>query len=168
MRALDRPWFVCQSNPKEEARARYFLEQKGFQVYLPMMEAQRLAGARAVACLKPLFPGYLFVRFDRERELTAVRWTQGVLKILPDSSEPVWVNEDIVQSVRALAQRDGIIRKRPFKTSDRVRILKGPFKELDGIFEEWASDAGRVRILLECVSYQATVELHHTLVDQVA
>ena len=168
MCALERSWFVCQSKPREEGRASHFLAEKGFEVYLPMMEAQRIVGCRASWCHKPLFPSYLFVRFDRDSELASVRWSRGVHKILPDSGEPLRVDEQVVQSVRSLAQRDGIIRRRPLRKNDRVRILQGPFKELIGIFEEWASDTGRIRILLEFVNYQARLELHHSLIAKVA
>ena len=168
MCAVRRSWFVCQSNPREEPRASHYLQEKGFEVYLPMMEAERLTQAGPVKYLKPLFPSYLFVRFDALRESAYVRWTRGVKKILPESDGPLALEESVVQSVRALAQKDGIIRKRPLRKSDRVRILRGPFKDIIGIFEEWASDAGRVRILLEMVSYQARLELHHSFVARVA
>lgn len=168
MCALTRSWFVCQSNPREEPRARHYLQEKGFEVYLPMMEAERLTRAGAIKYLKPLFPSYLFVRFYAPEESTYVRWTRGVRKILPESDEPVALEDSVVDSVRALAQKDGIIRKRPLSKSDRVRILRGPFKDLIGIFEEWASDEGRVRILLEIVNYQARLELHHSFVARVA
>ena len=168
MCALGTSWFVCQSKPREEVRARYFLADKGFEVYLPMMEAQRIVGCRASWCHKPLFPSYLFVRFDEVDNLATVRWTKGIHKILPASTHPVAVDEEMISSIRSLAHRDGIIRKRPLRKNDRVRILQGPFKELIGIFEEWASDSGRVRILLEFVNYQARIELHHTLLDKVA
>jgi len=163
-----RPWFVCQTNPREENRARHYLEEKGLEVYLPMMEAERFTRVGPVKYLKPLFPSYLFLRFDPIEELAFARWTRGVRKILPESDEPVPLEDSVIQSVRSLAQRDGIIRKRPLRKSDRVRILRGPFKDLVGIFEEWASDRGRVRILLELVNYQASIELHHTFVANVA
>lgn len=168
MCALIKSWFVCQSNPREEPRASHYLQEKGFEVYLPMMEAERLTRVGPVKYLKPLFPSYLFVRFDASEESAYVRWTRGVRKILPESDEPVALEDSVVDSVRALAQKDGIIRKRPLHKSDRVRILRGPFKDLIGIFEEWASDEGRVKILLEIVNYQARLELHHSFVARVA
>jgi len=165
---LRKSWFVCQTNAREERRAKYFLEEKGFEVYLPMMEAQRLGGSRPTLVQRPLFRSYLFVRFNEDREIPYVRWTQGVRKILPDNIRPVGVDDQLVEAIRALANREGVIRKRALKKRDRVRILSGPFKELMGIFEEWTSDRGRIRILLQCVSCQARLELHHTLVEKVA
>lgn len=162
------PWFVCQTNPREESRARYYLETKGFCVYLPMMEVQRTAGARNLLQRKPLFPGYLFVRFESQEQVPFVRWTRGVRKLLPESARPVYVADRLVESFRGLEQRDGIIRKKPFRSNDRVRVLRGPFRELSGIFESWVSDSGRVRILLDFLNYQARVELHQSLVEKVA
>jgi len=168
MTDLRKSWFVCQTNAREERRAKYFLEEKGFEVYLPMMEAHRLNGSRPSLVQKPLFANYLFVRFNEDRDIPYVRWTQGVRKILPDNIRPVGVDEQLVDAMRALANREGIIRKQTLKKRDRVRILGGPFKELMGIFEEWTSDKGRIRILLQYVSCQARLELHHTLVEKVA
>jgi hypothetical protein len=36
--ATDLKWYVVQSKPREELRAEHFLKEKGFQVYLPLME----------------------------------------------------------------------------------------------------------------------------------
>lgn len=161
-------WFVCQTNAREERRAKYFLEEKGFEVYLPMMEAHRLNGTLPRLVEKPLFTSYLFVRFNEWRDIPYVRWTQGVRKILPDNSRPVGVDDQLVEAIRALANREGIVQKRTLRKRDRVRILSGPFKELVGIFEEWTSDRGRIKILLQCLGCHARLELHHTLVEKLA
>ncbi len=160
-------WFVCQTKVREEARARYFLAEKGFEVYLPMMESQRMVGSKVILGQKPLFPNYLFARFSNDAaDLYAVRWTKGVLKILPESVSPASVDDRVVESIMALSQEDGVVRQRTLKRNDRVKILSGPFKEVMGIFEEWTSDSGRVRILLQFVNYQARVELPYGLVEK--
>lgn len=161
-----RSWFVCQTNVREEERARHYLEEKGFPVYLPIMEKERFVGFRNNVRRAPLFPNYLFVRFNDLEEAPYVCWTQGVRRILPESTRPISLADEAVEAIRALAQKDGVIRKKPLKKKDRVRILAGPFKDVMGIFEEWASDAGRVRILLRFVNYQARIELHHSLVEK--
>jgi hypothetical protein len=35
-----------------------------------------------------------------------------------------------------------------------------------GIFEYWTSEEGRVRVLLNFINYQASVELHHSFVEK--
>ncbi len=168
MHRLERSWFVCQTNPREEKRAKYFLEEKGFEVFLPMMEICRTKGLEATFCQRPLFPNYVFVRMREYEDCALVRWTQGIRKMLPDSVKPMALEDGVVDSIRFLGDTKGLIRKRPLNARDRVRIVTGPFSGLMGIFDHWTSDQGRVAILLQFVNYQARVDLHYTQVEKVA
>ena len=161
-------WYVVQAKPREELRAEYFLKEKGFQVYLPLMEVAITRGFRDVMKEKPLFPSYLFCRFDAARSLAHVRWTRGVVKILPESISPTAVDDCLIATIRSLGQKDGIIRKIALEKDDRIRITRGPMKDILGIFDYWTSDEGRVRVLLNFINYQASVELHHSLIEKVA
>lgn len=161
-------WYVVQSKPRDEERASHFLREKGFETYLPHMEVLFTKGLRSVLKTKPLFPGYLFCRFDREASLVYVRWTKGVAKILPESSSPLPVEDRLVLAISDLEDKDGLVRKKPLQSQDLIRIARGPMKDILGVFEEWASDRGRVRVLLRFVHYSARVELHHTLIEKVA
>ena len=164
----DLKWYVVQSKPREEERAEHFLKEKGLQAYLPRMEVMSTRAGRSVAKEKPLFPSYLFCRFDPNEHLVYVRWTKGVLKILPESVYPAPVEDQVVTSILNLEQKDGIIRRKPLKKDDRIRIASGPMKDILGIFDHWTSDQGRVRVLLNFINYQAKVELHHSQVERVA
>jgi transcriptional antiterminator RfaH len=161
-------WYVVQSKPREEERAKHFLTGKGFHVYLPQMEVVCIRGFHSGVRIKPLFPRYLFCCFQKSDEtLAQVKWTKGVSKILPVSANPYPVEYELVDSIRNLEQKDGIIRKQPLKRYDRIRISRGPMRDILGIFEHWTSDKGRVRVLLNFINYQARVELHHSMVERV-
>ena len=160
-------WFVVQAKPREEERALHFLEEKGLHCYLPRMAIAKIRGFKSVMIEKPLFPGYLFCRFDPDECLAYVRWTRGVAKILPDSVNPVPVNNEVVETIRSLEYKDGIIRKKSLTKDDHIRIARGPLKDILGVFEHWVSDQGRVRVLLNFVNYQASAELHHSLIERV-
>jgi hypothetical protein len=41
-------------------------------------------------------------------------------------------------------------------------------KDILGIFEYWTSNEGRVKVLLNFINYQASVELHHGFIEKVA
>jgi transcriptional antiterminator RfaH len=161
-------WYVVQSKPREEERALHFLKEKGFQTYLPRMEVVKVRKFKNVKSKQALFPGYLFCRFDKDENLGHVRWTQGVKKLLPESVSPMFVDDEIVQAIHSLEQEDGVIRQQPLQKNDQVRIARGPLKDLLGVFDHWSSDQGRVRVLLNFINYQASVELHHSLVEKVA
>ena len=161
-------WYVVQSKPREEERAQHYVREKGFHTYLPRMEVVSIRAGRTTMTEKPLFPSYLFCKFDSGDSVAHVRWTRGVAKILPESVSPVPVEDKVVAAISSLEQRDGVIRKKPLKSGDRVRVARGPMKDVLGIFEHWTSDRARVRVLLRFVNYQATVELHHSLVEKFA
>ena len=162
-------WYVVQSKPREEERARYYLEEKGFDTYLPMMEVVSARGFKNVTTEKALFPGYLFCRFEKEDEILAhVRWTRGVKKLLPESVNPAPVENEVVQAIKSLQQKDGVIRQQPLQKNDQIRIARGPMKNILGVFDHWTSDQGRVKVLLNFINYQASVELHHSLIEKVA
>jgi transcription antitermination factor NusG len=78
------------------------------------------------------------------------------------------VTLEVIDSIRSLEQKDGVIRRQPLEKNDRVRITRGPLKDILGIFDHWASDQGRVRVLLNFISYQASVDLHHSLLEKIA
>jgi len=161
-------WYVVQSKPREEERALHFLREKGFHAYLPRMEVVKMRGFKNSKIQKPLFPGYLFCRFDIGENLAHVRWTHGVKKLLPESVKPISLENRIVEAIRSLEQKDGVIRKQPLEKNDRIRITRGPMKDVLGIFDHWTSDCGRVKVLLNFITYQASVSLHCSFIERLA
>ncbi|MDP3030042.1 MAG: transcription termination/antitermination NusG family protein [Deltaproteobacteria bacterium] len=161
-------WYVIQAKPREEDRVTFFLRDKDVEIYSPRMEICTMAGVKRVMLRKPLFPNYIFARFDVDKDLFRVSWTKGVQKVLPESVRPIPLDEEIIKSIKSLAGKDNVVRKRNFKKNDRIRVSRGPMKDNLGIFENWASDTGRVRVLLDMLNYQARLELHHSLIEKIA
>ena len=162
-------WFVVQSKPREEERAFHYLREKGFDTYLPRIEVVSVRKFNNVKSEKPLFPGYLFCRFTKEDDILAqVRWTRGVKKLLPESVDPFPVEDEVVKAIQSLQEKDGVIRKQQLERKDRIRITRGAMKDILGVFDHWSSDQGRVKVLLNFINYQASVELHHSLIEKVA
>jgi transcriptional antiterminator RfaH len=159
-------WYVVQAKPREEERALHFLKEKGFHVYLPRMEIVKMRGFKNSKTQKPLFPGYLFCRFDIGENLAHVRWTHGVKKLLPENVNPISVENEVVEAIRSLEQKDGVIRKHPLEKNDRIRIARGPMKDVLGIFDHWTSDCRRVKVLLNFINYQASVDLHCSFIER--
>jgi transcriptional antiterminator RfaH len=165
---MEKRWFVVQTKSKQEDRSLVHFKNKGVEAYLPKMEVMTFHARRRRMIIKPLFPCYLFVSVDADGMLDKVRWTKGVIRILLNHIQPVPVGDEVIEGIRSLEDCDGIIRRRPLQEYKTVRITKGPFKDLIGKFDCWLSDGERVKILLDCVSYQASIELHPSLIERVA
>lgn len=151
-------WYVVQTQAHAEERARLNLERQGYAAWLPLYRKARRHAGRSETVLRPLFPRYLFVSLDREREpWRAVLSTFGVSRFVGGAEGPEPVPEAVIEGLRARAGPDGLFALRArLKAGDRVRIAQGPFAELEGVFQA-ASDAERVLILLRLLGREVRV-----------
>ena len=162
-------WYVIQTKPKKEEEARFYLSTAGVEMFNPLIETFALRNKGMIKGLKPLFPGYIFGKFDLEKNYPLVRWARGVKKLLALGGYPTPISEEVVRVIKERTDPQGILRvKRHFEPNDVVRIKTGPMKDLLGVFERWVSDSERVRILLSIIGYQPTVEIHYSMIEKAA
>lgn len=162
-------WFVVQTNPKEDNLACLVLSQNGISIYQPFMEKYVFHARKKTLKRYPLFPNYIFVNINPvEEDFHKIRWSRGVRRILLDNYQPVPIEDEFITSLQTLQDRDSGIIKKPveFVPGDMVRIKSGPMKDLYGIFEEWGSDEGRVKILIQMVNNRAKVVMHASLIEK--
>jgi transcription antitermination factor NusG len=170
MRGLINESLVCHSNKTQKRRRSRILSlNKGVEMFNPLMETFALRNGGMSKELKPLFLGYIFGKFDLEQNYPLVRWARGVKKVLGFGGYPTSISEEVVITIKARTDGQGIVRvKHHFKPNDVVQIKVGPMKDLLGIFERWLSDGERVRILLSLIGYQPVVEMHYSMIEKVA
>jgi len=162
-------WYVVQTKPKKEEEATSYLSTKGVEIFSPLIEAFNSRNAKVTKELKPLFPGYIFGKFDLEQNYPLVRWGKGVKCVLGFGGYPVSISEEVVEIIKGRTDARGVVRvKGDYKPNDVVRIKTGPLKDLLGIFERWVSESERVRILLNLIGYQPAVEMHYSMIEKVA
>ena len=162
-------WYVIQTKPKKEAEATSYLSTKGVEMFSPLMETFALRNGGMNKELKPLFPGYLFGKFDLEQNYPLVRWARGVKNVLGFGGYPTPISEEVIRIIKERTDSQGIVRvKHHFEPNDVVRLKTGPLKDLLGVFERWLSDGERVRILLRLIGYQPSVEIHCSMIEKVA
>jgi transcriptional antiterminator RfaH len=162
-------WYVIQTKPKREQEVNFYLSSKGLEMFSPLMESFSLRNGGMARELKPLFPSYIFGRFNAEERYPLVRWARGVKKILGFGGYPTPVADDVVRLIKDKTDENAVVRKMcSFQPNDVVRVTCGPLRDLLGIFERWVSDGERVRVLLNLIGYQPAVELHHSMLEKVA
>ncbi len=148
-----RQWYLVYTKPRQERIAKTNLERQGFITYLPLMRQGRRRTGRRVSLIEPLFPRYLFIALDVERDNWApIRSTFGVTSLVRFGLEPAVVPAGLVDALRRRDDPEGVqsFRFAGFKPGDKVRIGDGPMTGFEGIFLARTSRE-RVTILLDLV-----------------
>ena len=162
---LQKNWFVVQTKPCEERKVSFYLIQKRIETYLPKTEIHIYKGLRRAKKIKPLFPSYIFVRCEREK-VYSVCWTKGVKKVLWNNTDPQPIPDDLIHSIKSLANKDGLIKQpKRYKPNDLVKITSGPFKDNFARFDHWESGKERVCLLLNTISAQIKVSMPAALME---
>lgn len=125
-------WYLIQCKARQDERAELNLTNQHFHCYRPTHEVERLRHGKRVRLQESLFPGYLFIRLDCHSDnWSAIRSTRGVLKLVSFGSEPIPVEPEIICSIQSRSQKP---TAPVLQSGDAVRILNGPFRELEAIF----------------------------------
>jgi transcription antitermination factor NusG len=133
LRKFDQFWFALQVRPACEQMASSILSSKGYEQYLPL-HIPRGGKVRARKCAPlPLFPGYLFCRFNASANAPIVT-TPGVIRIVGIGKTPVAIKDEEIADIRALERCDQTVRPFPFlKIGDPVRVVRGPLAGVQGL-----------------------------------
>jgi transcriptional antiterminator RfaH len=153
-------WYALYTKPKQESRAEYNLKAWRVETFLPKIKGRRrdFLGERSTPVVKPLFPGYIFARFDPEALLHKIVFTRGVQSVVSFGGTPTPVEDEIINLLLTRVGDDGTVKLcEEFKPGDRVVIQEGPFKNFVGVLDGNVKEAERVRILLLAISSQIHV-----------
>lgn len=154
-------WYLVQTRPRQELRAREHLERQSFTCFLPLSPfARPCAASKAGAVDQPFFPGYLFIRLGPDDNWNLLRSTRGVSRVVSFCNTPCRVDEALIEQIRARCS--GALPACSFEPGEPVRIRVGPWADMEAIF--LARDGQeRVVLLLNLLNRQQRlhVELGH-------
>ena len=140
MRDGNLPWFALHVRSSRERLLETSLRNKGYETFLPTAEVRRHWSDRIRKVQTPLFPGYLFCRFDPNHRLSILT-CPGLIQIVGRGKAPVPVDESEITAIRAVVRSKLEAGPWPhLETGDRVRIEDGPLRGLEGILLDSRSD----------------------------
>jgi len=162
-------WYVIQTKPGNEERAKTHLDNQGIETFLPLFETHQYSSGRIIAGIKPLFPNYLFGKLDLELHYYKVKWTRGINKILGSGQTPLPISEVVVKTIKDRSGEDNIVKlEDELNDGDAVQVTSGPFKSLSGVFQKMMSGGGRVKILLSLIGVNVPVQISRWQIKKVA
>lgn len=152
MPEIDSCWYLAQLKPNGLARASVNLERQGFAPFAPYRNRVKRVGPRLKTVREPLFPGYVFVRFDPQTtQWRKINSTFGVSRLVAlRANTPTPVPPGLVEALVAAADEDGCldVAAPEFAVGDDVRVVSGPFVDLLGKVHG-LDGPERVSVLLE-------------------
>jgi len=126
-------WFALRVRSRHENAVSKILDGKGYEWFLPLYKSRRPWSDRIKEIQLPLFPGYVFSRFDPRYRLPILT-TPGVVRIVGTRERPIPIDDSEIAAIQA-AVRSGLPSEPwPFlQVGQRVKMQYGPLCELEGI-----------------------------------
>jgi len=155
-------WYAIHTKPHQEFAVSEMLHGRGVETYLPTLRAvnKRTRGGRGE---KPFFANYLFARLDlSEIALSSLNWSPGVNRVVEFGGRPAVVPEEVIRWLRDRLQRENqqdYLQGLPLRSGDRLRIAKGPLREMEAIFERRLSAKARALVLVEMLGRLTSVQV---------
>jgi transcription antitermination factor NusG len=150
-------WYALRTRSNCEKIAAEFLEARGIEQFLPLYRATRRWSDRVFENWFPLFPGYLFCRFDA-RYRTPVVSALGVVSIVSFGGSAAPIDDGEIEAIRKALGSGQNMEPYPYlHEGQKIRIKEGPLQGMEGILIQ--KRTWRVVISVEMLRRSVAVEI---------
>ena len=156
---MSKEWFILQFKSNSHHLAAKNLNRQGFETFLPLHETTSQRLSRFINTSKPLFPGYMFIRFDKaESEWRKINSTYGVSRLITFNSILKSIPTNFVYHLMKRYDLSGkLIPIKKLKKGDQVTVLKGPFANFIATVEKYEADH-RIWILMDLMGRKTNIQ----------
>lgn len=156
-------WYLIYCKRSEQQRAKLHLENQGVECYYPETQVEKMVRGKRQVKLEPLFPSYIFARFDVEQgpTFTTVRSTRGVVDFVRQGAVPQILQGDLIVTLKEIEklqvepQQESLPEK-----GDCVSVMSGQFAGIEAIYQE-ADGETRSILLVKMLSKQVEVTVEN-------
>jgi transcriptional antiterminator NusG len=179
----DRPgrWYVVHTYSGYENKVRSNMgnvvasrgiEDRVFEVVIPMEDVDEFKGGKKVTVQKKVFPGYLLVRCELDDDTWgAIRNTPGVTGFVGPGTKPTPLSRREVENILQVKVEGtpGAAPKRSrarleYEVNETVRVKEGPFADFSGQISEINEDQLKLKVLVNIFGRETPVELEFSQV----
>ena len=126
-------WYALQVWSRKESSVLAHLQGLGYKCFLPTYKSLRQWSDRVKELEQPLFPGYLFSRFDfqNRRELVMA---PGVIQIVGNGKIPLPVAEPEIEKLQIAVASEHARQPWPYlQVGERVKVNHGSLQGVEGL-----------------------------------
>ena len=156
---MSKEWFILQYKANSHHQAAENLKRQGFETFLPLHDTTSRKASRFINSTQPLFPGYMFIRFNRaESEWHKINNTYGVSRLITFDSVLISIPTSFVDSLKKRYDLSGkLLPIQKLKKGDQVTVLTGPFANFIAIIEKYEADQ-RIWILIDLMGRKIRIQ----------
>ena len=156
---MSKEWFILQFKSNSHHQATKNLNRQGFETFLPLHDITSRKLSRFINTSKPLFPGYMFIRFNRaESNWHKINNTYGVSRLITFNSILKSIPTTFVDHLKKRYDLSGkLIPIKKLKKGDQVTVLKGPFANFIATVEKYEADQ-RIWILMDLMGRKTKIQ----------
>lgn len=156
-------WLIVQTKSNCENKASLNLKRQGYGVFFPKFKKKMSKFNKLINIVKPLFPNYIFVSINSHQNLSKIKNTYGVLKILKFGDCVHFLHSDVVENIKRRCDINGFaIDYKKYVKGEKVKFFKNNQISLDAVFEEQI-DQKRSIVFINFLNQKvrASVETEH-------
>jgi len=154
-------WFALQVRSRWEGATAGLLRGKGLETLQPTFTTKRKWSDRFKVVEAPLFPGYVFCRFDVHDRLP-VLITPGVISVVGSGKTPIAVDDTEILSIQAAIGSGIHMEPWPYvQIGERVRLKDDVLDGIEGILTSFKG-SDRVVISVSLLRRSVALEIDRT------
>ena len=155
-------WYALQAKPRKERVLHQQVLSRKIECFYPRVKVNPV-NPRA-AKIRPYFPGYMFVNVDiTVYGVSTFQWMPYSLGLVGCDGEPGYVPDEIILALKKritqIKDNGGLVFDQLIPGTS-LRIIDGPFRGYEAIFDTRLAGQERVRVLLQLINHrQIPVEM---------
>lgn len=144
------------------------MEDKIYNVIVPTEKKIKIKGGKRVEEEEKIYPGYILVDMVvTDDSWYVVRNTPRVTGFVGSGVFPVPISKAEVDSLFARMNADTAKHNIDISVGDAIKIVDGPFKDLEGKASEIDTERGKVKVLVAMFGRETPVELDFLQVKKI-
>jgi transcriptional antiterminator NusG len=141
---------------------------KIFDVAVPSEKKVKIKGGKKTEIREKILHGYVLVdMIPTDDAWSVVRNTPQVTGFVGTANQAVPLSEGEVHELFSRMQEDTVKHTIDLAVDDAVRIIEGPFKDLEGKVGEVDENRGKVRVMVPMFGRETPVELEADQVQRI-
>jgi len=155
----DKKWYALYTKPKHEFKAEIQLSANDIEYFLPTIVRVKQWSDRKKKVKEPLFSGYIFVHGNEKDRLIALE-QYAIVRSIFFEGKPAIVPDWQIKNLQIMLEKgEDITVTDQLAVGTSVKIISGPFKDIEGIVYETSNQDKVLAITIDLLRRSVIVKI---------